>query len=342
MDSTHEYASQIRTHFKVFPKLRVFSWLAGQTDVAESNVVSSFLNTLNEPLYDWDRNYITNVLRIGKVLKSHARDFVAHYCRATTVPWIYGSINLYRQKLGCTISTLETTPFVTEILSPPANKKLAPPLELSASLCQLGSLDEYCNEFHARAVHIPGLFLDIQLGLFLNELQETIRVRFQPNDAIDLRTAMRVARSITREYFAHPEKSLASPIRSGKRWSMGFELGFPDPQYLGKTYSSITLRITNNSNSFLDKRNVTKLQKVHSFPELFIFDNQDSQITFMPNCLHLCFIFDGRTMLSYKNKRMISHNMCICQDSPTRNNKSCRHFAELPTNEHRISINLIF
>ncbi|GER29783.1 ribonuclease Y [Striga asiatica] len=65
-----------------------------------------------------------------------------------------------------------------------------------------------------------------QLGLFLNGLREEIRVLFRPNDATDLRTAMRVARSITRELdFPHHDKHVIKSTRV-KRWCTSFGLGW--------------------------------------------------------------------------------------------------------------------
>ncbi|CAA0807253.1 Unknown protein [Striga hermonthica] len=75
----------------------------------------------------------------------------------------------------------------------------ASPSEHLAALHQTRSLDDYANEFRARAAQVPGLDSQLQLGFFLNGLKEEIRVRLRPYDVLDLRTAMKVARSVERE-----------------------------------------------------------------------------------------------------------------------------------------------
>lgn len=85
---------------------------------------------------------------------------------------------------------------------------------------------------------------------------------------------------------------------------------------------TITLRISNNSNSFLEKWNISQLQIIHAFPELFTFNNKHSQVTFMTNSQNLRSIFGGGTMLSYKYKCLISHHMGICKNPFPRYNKS--------------------
>ncbi|GER55135.1 peptidase aspartic, partial [Striga asiatica] len=76
---------------------------------------------------------------------------------------------------------------------------VASPSERLAALHQTGSLDDYANEFRARAAQVPGLDSQLQLGFFLHGLKEEIRVRLRPYDVLDLRTAMKVARSVERE-----------------------------------------------------------------------------------------------------------------------------------------------
>ncbi|GER25948.1 arginine--tRNA ligase, partial [Striga asiatica] len=132
----------------------------------------------------------------------------------------------------------------------------APPIELLAALRQVGTMDEYCNEFHVRAAHISGIPSHIQLGLFLNGLKEEIRVRFRPNDATDLRTAMRVARSIARELdFLHHDKHVIKST-GVKRWSTGFGLGWtPSPTSANANLSNPTLSrlpISFNSVEYLE------------------------------------------------------------------------------------------
>ncbi|KAL1199501.1 hypothetical protein V5N11_008721 [Cardamine amara subsp. amara] len=75
----------------------------------------------------------------------------------------------------------------------------ASPCEQLAALRQYNSVDDFVNEFRARAAQIPNLDPQLQLGIFLNGLKEDIRVKIRPNEASDLRTAIRVARSIEKE-----------------------------------------------------------------------------------------------------------------------------------------------
>ncbi|GER54910.1 small ubiquitin-like modifier 2, partial [Striga asiatica] len=64
------------------------------------------------------------------------------------------------------------------------------PSERLAALHQTGSLDDYANEFRARAAQVPGLDSQLQLGFFLNGLKEEIRVCLRTYDVLDLRTAI--------------------------------------------------------------------------------------------------------------------------------------------------------
>lgn len=85
---------------------------------------------------------------------------------------------------------------------------------------------------------------------------------------------------------------------------------------------TITLGVSNNSNRFLKKWNISKLQKTHTLPEFLTFNSYNSQVTFMTNGLNFCSILGGRTMLSYKHKCMISHNMGICKNPLSGDDKS--------------------
>lgn len=75
----------------------------------------------------------------------------------------------------------------------------ASPSKQLVVLRQTDSVDEYVNEFHARVAQIPTLDHNLQLGMFLNSLQEEVLVKFLPNDANDLQTTIRVARSSEKE-----------------------------------------------------------------------------------------------------------------------------------------------
>ncbi|GER55411.1 diphthamide biosynthesis protein 2 [Striga asiatica] len=79
---------------------------------------------------------------------------------------------------------------ISELMEQFGGDLSAPPTQLLPALRQVGTMDEYCNEFHVRAAHISGIPSHIQLELFLNGLKEELRVRFRPNDATDLRIAM--------------------------------------------------------------------------------------------------------------------------------------------------------
>ncbi|OAO92093.1 hypothetical protein AXX17_AT5G20190 [Arabidopsis thaliana] len=74
----------------------------------------------------------------------------------------------------------------------------ASPEEQLASLRQTGSVDEYANEFRARAAQI-GNKDQLVKGMFLNGLKEEIRVMFRPNDAEGPEMAIRTAKAIERE-----------------------------------------------------------------------------------------------------------------------------------------------
>ncbi|KAK6123709.1 hypothetical protein DH2020_042544 [Rehmannia glutinosa] len=112
--------------------------------------------------------------------------------------------------------TLTWEQFKSELLEEFGGELSGPPIEQLAALRQMGSVNDYANEFRARVAQLPGLAPHVQLGLFLNGLKPENRVRLRPNDVVDLRTAMRVARSVEREI-----EFLSTGRVSGKNISVG-------------------------------------------------------------------------------------------------------------------------
>lgn len=74
-----------------------------------------------------------------------------------------------------------------------------PPIEQLAALHQVGPVDDFVNDFRARATQIPDLTPHVQLGLLLNGFKEEIRVCIHPNDVLDLRMVMKGVHLVERE-----------------------------------------------------------------------------------------------------------------------------------------------
>ncbi|KAL1194462.1 hypothetical protein V5N11_010372 [Cardamine amara subsp. amara] len=117
------------------------------------------------------------------------------------------------------IPTLTWIQLKTELTEQFGGDVTASPSEQLAALHQTGSVAEFFIEFLARAAQIPLIDQHNQLGLFLNGLKDEIHVKFRPNDAGELRTAIHVARSIEREldfYYGDKGKPPDSTFRRFK------------------------------------------------------------------------------------------------------------------------------
>lgn len=91
--------------------------------------------------------------------------------------------------------------------------------------------------------------------------------------------------------------------------------------YINCAGGNVTLRITNNCNTFLQKWNITKIQWIHSVPKVVTLNNQNSQVTFMTDGMDCGSMLCRRTVLSHKYKSMISHNVSISKNAVARNNE---------------------
>ncbi|KAF2283470.1 hypothetical protein GH714_008469 [Hevea brasiliensis] len=86
-----------------------------------------------------------------------------------------------------------------ELLQRFGGDAFASPYERLAAVRQDGSVDDFIDEFVARAAQVPGITDQFYIGFFLNGLKAEIRVRIRSQDTGDIFRLMTLAREVERE-----------------------------------------------------------------------------------------------------------------------------------------------
>ncbi|KAF2308746.1 hypothetical protein GH714_015465 [Hevea brasiliensis] len=108
-----------------------------------------------------------------------------------------------------------------ELLQRFGGDAFASPYERLAAVRQDGSVDDFIDEFVARAAQVPGITDQFYIGFFLNGLKAEIRVRIRSQDTGDIFRLMTLAREVERELLHTGMTKIEKSPDAGERWSFG-------------------------------------------------------------------------------------------------------------------------